>query len=319
VGRFYERLPGDVWVSQTATSDPFHSTSFLPKGDAETLDRLDGVRAVVPVYARHIAFTEGGREYDVFALALAIPSSAGPNPYVPAEGTIDVDRLLADQAGVRVGESLTVLGRRLVVARIHSGGTSIFQTAFLNAGDAGLLFGTADFVNFFLLDLDAGVTPASVSAAVTRALPQTETHTAEQFAASFANRVNAGFLSVVGVLVTIGFVVGGAVIALTTYTATVERAREFGVLKAIGASAAFLYRIVVIQSLTVGILGSALGIAAAAVAADLVKREVPEFITVLRAPDAVGVFLAAVLMAIAASYVPARRINRVDPGMVFRP
>jgi putative ABC transport system permease protein len=238
---------------------------------------------------------------------------------VPAEGTIDVDRLLADQAGVRVGESLTVLGRRLVVARIHSGGTSIFQTAFLNAGDAGLLFGTADFVNFFLLDLDAGVTPASVSAAVTRALPQTETHTAEQFAASFANRVNAGFLSVVGVLVTIGFVVGGAVIALTTYTATVERAREFGVLKAIGASAAFLYRIVVIQSLTVGILGSALGIAAAAVAADLVKREVPEFITVLRAPDAVGVFLAAVLMAIAASYVPARRINRVDPGMVFRP
>ena len=119
--------------------------------------------------------------------------------------------------------------------------------------------------------------------------------------------------------VEIGFVVGGAVVALTTYTATVERAREFGVLKAVGASAGFLYRIVVHQSLIVGVLGSLLGIAAAAAGARLIKREVPEFITVLRLTDVIGVFVVALLMAVAASFVPVQRINRIDPAVVFRP
>jgi len=72
VGRFYEQLPGDVWVAQPGTSDPFHSTSFLPLADAQRLATVKGVRTVIPVYARHIAFGERGHELDVFAMALAV-------------------------------------------------------------------------------------------------------------------------------------------------------------------------------------------------------------------------------------------------------
>jgi len=320
VGRFYEQLPGDVWVAQPGTSDPFHSTSFLPLADAQRLASVTGVRTVIPVYARHIAFSRRGHELDVFAMALALPRAARTRAraYVPLAGTIGIDRVLASQAHVGVGDSLRVLGRPLVVASIHSGGNSIFQTAFLNASDARALFGIDHLVNFLLVDVAPGAQVPSVAAALRRALPGTETHTSEQFATSFANRVNAGFLAVVGVLVAIGFVVGGAVIALTTYTATVERAREFGVLKAIGASGAFLYRVVVRQSLIVGALGAATGIAASVAATRLIRSGVPEFIAVLRPLDAAGVFVVAILMAIAASYVPVRRINRIDPAEVFR-
>ncbi|MGZ4388343.1 MAG: ABC transporter permease, partial [Gaiellaceae bacterium] len=153
---------------------------------------------------------------------------------------------------------------------------------------------------------------------IVRTIPGVETHTADEFATSFANRVNSGFLAVVGVLVAIGFVVGGAVIALTTYTATVERAREYGVLKAIGASASFLYRVVVRQSLIVGLGGSLVGIAAAAASASLIRRGVPEFITVLRWQDVAGVFAVALVTAVGAAWVPARRIDRIDPAEVFR-
>jgi len=321
VGRFYELLPGEVWISQTGTSDPFHSTSFLPLADARRAAAIDGVRYVIPVYARHIAFVHEGRELDVFAMALASPSSAGPkaNAYTPPRGAIDIDRVLADQASVQVGDRLAVLGRMLRVIRIHSGGNSIFQTAFLNAADARALFGIKGLVNFLLLDLKSGADPATVSASVVQSLPGTEGHTAEQFATSFSNRVNSGFLAVVGVLVGIGFVVGGAVIALTTYTAIVERSREFGVLKAIGASGRFLYRVVLEQSLIVGVLGSAVGIAAAVLVTRLIRNAVPEFITILRPTDMAGVFLAAVVMAILASYVPVHRIERIDPAEVFRP
>lgn len=320
VGRFYEELPGDIWVAQPGTSDPFHSTSFLPLGDASRVAQVKGVRAVTPVYARHISFGASGHELDVFAMAFDAPPTlhAGARPYLPAAGTIDIDRVLAAQAHVGVGDTLLVLGRPLTVVSIHSGGNSIFQTAFLNATDAKALFGIDRLTNFLLVDLAPGAQVQPVAAAMRHALPGTETHTSEQFATSFADRVNAGFLAVVGVLVGIGFVVGGAVIALTTYTATVERAREFGVLKAIGASGAFLYRIVVGQSLMVGGLGAAAGIAASVAATRAIRSGVPEFITVLRPLDAAGVFVVAIVMAIVASYVPARRIDRIDPAEVFR-
>ena len=311
VGSLYQEMPGQIWVSQPGTSDPFHSTSFLPLADVRALDAVPGVRAAIPVYTRHIAFGERGHELDVFAMALAVPASLGSTASadVPPPGSIDVDRVLAGNAGVGVGDRLVVLGRSLVVARIHRGGNSIFQTAFLNAADAKALFGIDGLVNFALLDLRAGADLVRVQAAVTAALPGTETHTAEEFATSFADRVNAGFLAVVG----------GAVIALTTYTATVEKAREFGVLKAVGASGRFLYRVVVDQSLIVGSLGSALGIVAAVAAARLIKAQVPEFITVLRWTDAAVVFAGALATAVLASYVPVRRIERIDPAEVFRP
>ncbi|HJX48194.1 MAG TPA: FtsX-like permease family protein [Gaiellaceae bacterium] len=320
VGRFYEQLPGDVWVAQPGTSDPFHSTSFLPLADAQHLATVKGVRTVIPVYARHIAFGERGHELDVFAMALAVqrPGRGRVRAYEPLAGTIAIDRVLASQAHVGVGDPLRVLGRSLIVASIHSGGNSIFQTAFLNAADAKALFGIDDLVNFLLVGVAPGAQVPTVSAALRQALPGTETHTSEQFATSFADRVNAGFLAVVGVLVAIGFVVGGAVIALTTYTATVERAREFGVLKAIGASGSFLYKVVVRQSLIVGVVGATVGIGASIAATRLIRNGVPEFIAVLRPLDAAGVFVVAILMAIAASYVPVRRINRIDPAEVFR-
>jgi putative ABC transport system permease protein len=320
VGRFYEQLPGDVWVAQPGTSDPFHSTSFLPLADAQRLAKVQGVRTVIPVYTRHIAFGEPGHELDVFAMAFAVPQTLGARTraYEPHVGTIDIDRVLASHAHVGVGDSLQVLGRSLVVTSIHSGGNSIFETAFLNAADARSLFGIDRLTNFLVVDVASGASVPTVAAALRSALPGTETHTSEQFATSFADRVNAGFLAVVGVLVAIGFVVGGAVIALTTYTATVERAREFGVLKAIGASGSFLYRVVVRQSLIVGVLGAAIGIAGSVAATRLIRNSVPEFIAVLRPLDAAGVFAVAILMAIAASYVPVRRINRIDPAEVFR-
>lgn len=315
VGAVYSNLPGSLWVSQPGTSDPYHSTSFLPATDAKVLARVPGVRAALPVYTRHIAFGRKGHELDVFAIALAT-SERGVTPPV---GTIDVDRVLSARLHVHVGGTIDVLGRRLVVSHVHTGGNSIFQTAYLNAVDARRLFAIDGLTNFFLLQLAPDASTAAVASAVAARLPGTETHTEHEFVTSFAGEVNAGFLAVVGVLVGIGVVVGGAVIALTTYTATLEKAREYGVLKAIGAPAGYLYRIVLEQSLIVGVLGSTVGITASVVATRTIEGRVPEFITDLRLADAALVFGGALATAIAASYVPVRRIERIDPAEVFRP
>lgn len=322
-GSVYTKLPGEIWIAQAGTVDPFHSTSLLVAGRAPVLGRVPGVVAVLPVFARHLAFPlPGGGRADAYAMALSVPSGLRLSPeaasYFPAPGHVVIDRVLAREAGVQEGDRLDVLGRSLVVDRLTSGGNAVVQFAFLNPVDGEALLGEPGRVSYYALAARTGADLATVGRAAVAVVRGSEAHTSVEFATAFSRLVSSGFLSVVAVLVGIGFVVGGAVIALTTYTATVEKAGDFGVLKAVGASDSFVYRIVVWQSLLVGIAGSLLGIAASAVVAGLITRWVPEFVTDLRMADVLGVFGAAVLMSIAASFVPVQRLNRIDPAMVFR-
>jgi putative ABC transport system permease protein len=323
-GSIYRELPGEVWVSQAGTSDPYHSTSLLPEGRAALLARVPGVAAVVPVYSRHLAFPtgRGNTTVDAYVMAFAIPAGAkvpaALRPYLPAPGHAVIGRGLARDAGVAAGGTLLVLGRRLVVDRLLDEGNKIVQFAFLNPSDGKPLLGEPGRVSYFALETKPRTDVSAVARGAVAVVPGAEAHTREEFARAFSRLVTSGFLSVVGVLVAIGFVVGGAVIALTTYTATVEKARDYGVLKALGASESFIYRIVVWQSLLVGLAGSLLGIVAAGLTANVAARWVPEFVTDLRLLDTLGVFGAAILMSIVAAFVPVHRLNRIDPAIVFR-
>lgn len=321
-GGLFEEIPGDVWLAQAGSNDPLRTTSYLPADELQTIAGLPGVRTVVPVYARRIALSPGGTERSVYFLALdtrsvgAWPATA--RRFVPPPGTIVVDSVFASEAGVGVGDTIEVLGRPLRIERIDPGGNPILEVGFMNAEDARVLLALDGYVSFFLIAVDPGADVSAVSREATAAVPGSEAHTAADFSKATRDLVSQGFLPVVGALVAIGFVVGGAVIALTIYTATIEKAHDFGVLKAIGADDGFLYRIVVQQSLTIGAAGTALGILASALAATLIRQRVPEFVTDLRALDAVAVFVIALLVSTVAALVPARRISRIDPAMVFR-
>lgn len=146
VGALYSEFPGEVWVTERATPDPFHSNSLLSTDLGATLNGVPDVDAVIPVYARHVAFRSTRYDLNVFTLALDVRSGVNIDPdrrarFLPPAGQIVVDRVLADAAGVSVGEELELLGRPLVVSRITSGGNRIFETAFVNAADARSLFG----------------------------------------------------------------------------------------------------------------------------------------------------------------------------------
>jgi putative ABC transport system permease protein len=321
-GGLFEKLPGDVWLAQAGTDDPLRTTSFLPADRLDTLTALPGVRMVVPVYARRIAVRPGDSELNVYLLALDAPPRAAASPaaqrFLPRRGAIVVDSVFAGEAGLRVGDRLDVLGRSLVVERIEPGGNPIFEIAFMNGDDGRELLALDGYVSYYLITVDPGADAGAVARGATAAVPGSEARTAADFANATRDLVSQGFLPVVGALVAIGFAIGGAVIALTIYTATIEKARDFGVLKAIGADDSFLYRIVLQQSVGVGAAGAALGVALSSLAATLIRRDVPEFVTDLQPLDAAAVFAIAVVLAAAAAIVPVRRISRIDPAMVFR-
>jgi putative ABC transport system permease protein len=321
-GGVFRDLPGDLWVAQAGTRDPFRSSSALPAGLEDELAGIPGVAAATPVLARRIAFGEG-RDLDAFFVAFGSGADAsspapGAAAFAPPPGGVVLESSVARDAGVRAGDELEVLGRTLRVERVRPGGNPLFGVAFLNARDAREILGLDDDVGFYLLTLVPGADAAGVAAAAAAAVPGAQVSTSAQFAQSTADLVRKGFLPVVGVLVALGVVIGGAVTALTTYTATVERSRDYGVLKAIGATRWFVARVVIQQSLIVTSLGAVLGLAATLAAVALIERRVPEFITELRALDVALVLAATFAVSLLAAYLPVRRINAIDPAVVFR-
>lgn len=322
-GEVFEQLPGELWVVQQGTSDPFHSVSLVEPADIEGVAGIDGVQTVVPVLSRQMNFAPRGDQMSVRLMALdfgGFPASPDlQERFLPASGQIIIDETLSRKTGLDEGDEFAIGAVDLTVARVGPrGGDVLSQFAFVSFEDARAIFGVADVVNYGMVVLDEGAQRGAVKAAIADGYPNLQVYTAKEFAESVRKEIDESFIPIILILVIIGFVVGTAVVGLTIYTATIERTREFGVMKAVGASAGFLYRIVLAQAAMLTGGGFAFGVLGAMAVARLASEAVPEFATEFRVQDVVGVLAVAGVMAMLASFVPVRRVNGIDPAIVFR-
>ena len=123
---------------------------------------------------------------------------------------------------------------------------------------------------------------------------------------------------IIGLIVGLAFIVGIAVTSLTIYTATVEKTREFGIMKAVGFNNLDLYKLVIIQSTITGIIGFVFGVALTLLLSRFIDRVAAQFIVYVRPIDILFVLLCTIAMAAAAAVVPARRVGSVDPAVAFK-
>jgi putative ABC transport system permease protein len=142
--------------------------------------------------------------------------------------------------------------------------------------------------------------------------------TPEDFADETRSRILGNILPILIVVLVVAFIVGLSVAGLTIYTATVEKSREYGILKAEGFTNTFLYRVVFEQSLITGILGFLVGAGMTLLVAPFAQDSVPQFVVFVRWQDILGIAGITLLMALAAAYIPIRRIASIDPVTVSR-
>lgn len=325
LGSFVSKVPADVWVVQYGSTDWFHSTSLLPAELAPRLAAVDGVGRVVPVLGRRAKVDLGGEAAGVFLFS-ADDSLFGPGGIAvekggpaPGPGEVIVDSVLSKKYGVKIGDRFPVGSRALTVAGVFRGGNATAALfVLLTPEDAASIFGKPGIVNYFLATVEAGQDLEAVAQAVRQAAPEVSAFSRQRFVENNQREVTSIFLPIVAVLLFVAFVVGTSVIGLTIYTATVEKAREYGVLKAIGADPGFLYRTIWTQSAAVAALGFGAGLAGTVGLNAAASQLVPEFVTLLRWADALWVLGATLAMGLLAAYLPMRRVAALDPAQVFR-
>jgi putative ABC transport system permease protein len=121
-----------------------------------------------------------------------------------------------------------------------------------------------------------------------------------------------------GITVFLGFVVGVAVAGQTFYLFTVENLRQFGALKAMGASNARLVGMILLQALAVGAVGYGLGMGLTALFFEWTKNVVHLQGFFLPWQVMAGTAAAVLLIVVLASLLSARRVLVLEPAAAFR-
>ncbi|HEV8573376.1 MAG TPA: FtsX-like permease family protein [Dehalococcoidia bacterium] len=319
---FVRRLPGDVWIVQQGTTDLVFSNSNLPANSTAALRDTEGVHQVYALNGRLMAFEHEGREVRTYVMALHYLGGSGAAlgaEFVPPYNQIILDNTFAKQAGLSEGELLKFGEKTFKVADVRSlGNVLVTQFAFIPPDAFRELFEVAGAVNYFLIVLDDGADPATVMPELAQQVPGSTVYTTEAFAARASEKSTGDFLPIIRVILAISFIVGLAVLSLVIYSATIERAREYAIMKVIGASPAGLYRIVLSQSIFIAVVGFGGGVGLAFLFNEVAGDLVPQFITYIRGKDIAMIFGVTLVMSIIASFMPINRVARVEPATVFR-
>lgn len=318
IGEYIRTVPADYWITQTGATDMFHTPSVLP------LTGVDGVATAKPFSGRRVAFAHNGKDINLYVIAddtqngVGAPAQVVEGKSVPGKGEIIIDRVVGRSQDIRIGDTIPVAGRELKVAGYSEGGYILsFSFAFATKDDAEAILQLPGATNFFLVTVKSGADPAAVASRI-EADPAVDAIAKDRFVENNTNIVRDTFLPIILVLLLIGIAVGMTVIGLTIFTSTIEKAREYGVLKAIGVSNRQLYTVVIEQAVTAAVLGYLVGAVLALVVSAAAGSYVPEFITEIRWLDAAWVLAVTLAMAVVASLLPVRRLSRIDPAEVFR-
>ena len=331
VGEYVETVPADLWVASESATDFIQAGSILPGNAGTLLDFLPEVDTVSPLIVRPVKLAKAGDDPDddfdiqlvgydpTIALGGPLEIVEGKSP--PGPGEVVIDKVTSDRFGVEIGDDLVHGTGALTVVGKAAGGDFVFtQVAFVTLETAAdfLALDPRDQRTFFLLTLKDPAEKEVLAARLEASAPGVAFFTAEEFADDTRQRILGNILPMLIVVLILAFIVGLAVAGLTIYTATVEKSREYGILKAEGFTNRFLYRVVFEQSLVTSILGLLLGAGATILVAPFAQDLVPQFVVLVRWQDVLGVSGATLLMALIAAFIPIRRLAGIDPVTVFK-
>jgi putative ABC transport system permease protein len=243
---------------------------------------------------------------------------------VKLEDGVLVDDLYKQKLGVQqIGDRVEIGDHRARVVGfthgIRSFTTSPFvYTSFKNALNYTRPTARADQLTYVLVKVAPGFSPATVKQNLRSRLTDVDVYTSDEF--SRRTRFYWMFTTGAGLAVLtaalMGFIVGIAVVAQTIYAATMDHIREYGTLKAMGATNSYLYRVLIEQAVWSAVLGYGLAL----LIAHFIVQGSEQGGAVILMPLAmkVGMFFLAILMCVTAAMVSINKVTRLDPAMVFK-
>jgi putative ABC transport system permease protein len=319
----------ELWITA------YGAKSFEEAGNLDGSERfialsVPGVASVEPLVA---AFNEwrkpGGGAQLTVVVGTDMPKG-GLSPWNVVEGDataifqpdgVAVDRTYLDELGIGgLGDTAQIDAFRVKVTALTEGIRS-FTTApyvFMPVSRARAVMGMSDTqTTFLLVKLEPGADVATVQNALAARLPGVEVLTTDTFRdrslAHWLFSTGAGVALIGGAL--LGLLVGTVIVAQTLYSSTKDHLNEFATLRALGSSAGYIHRVILLQAALSAAIGYALGMTIAMI---IIYFSQNTALPIIMTPGLAAALLALTVFMCAISALAAiMKVTRIDPAMVF--
>jgi putative ABC transport system permease protein len=174
-----------------------------------------------------------------------------------------------------------------------------------------------DQATFLLVKLDDPLTTEAVRTEIKTRLANVDVLTQAEFRDRSLDHwlfgTGAGVALIGGAI--LGILVGTVIVAQTLYSSTKDHLREFATLRALGSSAGYIHRVILMQAALSAVLGYILGMAIAMVVVHFSEQTA---LPILMTPElAIGLFVLTVAMCAISAVSAIVKVTKLDPAMVF--
>jgi putative ABC transport system permease protein len=231
---------------------------------ADVLRRMPHVKVVSPVVWM-IAASGGLEVIDGIDLA-SFEALSGPFTYLQGgrfQGSNDVlvDDFIARQRHVKVGDTMDILNHPFRVCGVVENGRGARK--FVPMATMQDLIGAQDKASVFYLKLDDTANAEAVVAEIKnqQGMETYSVRSMDEYLSMMTPSHLPGFRPFIGIVIGVSLIIGFLVIFQAMYAAVMERTREIGILKSIGASKGYIVNVILRETILLALAGIAVGIA----------------------------------------------------------
>jgi putative ABC transport system permease protein len=228
------------------------------------LQPINGITAVTGVNLDEFTKMSGGFEY----------LEGGP---FREPGDILIDDYFAAEKKVHAGGTVSVLNHKWTVRGIFAHGK--LARIVLPMRVVQELSANTNKVSLIYLKLDNPANTKAVIDSLQAQLPTSPIYSMAEYLSYFSADRLPYFNSFLNVVVGIAVVIGFAVVCLSMYMAVLQRTREIGILKSLGASRAYILGLIVAEAVVMGVCGTVAGIGLSFCSRWLIQELVPASLT----------------------------------------
>ncbi len=323
---------GQLIVTQAGVANFLAVRSSLPQLTRQQVESVAGVANAHPVTGFWVIYGPARNKFPL--LLLVHDTLGGPTGIIDGESIrtardVVIDIGLSERFGLRPGDPLIISDFEFRISGITSGSSALFSTfAFVSYDGMIDLFleseiapdiSTFPLLSFLLVETRAGSNVADVARGIEENVPVADVHTPVALAASDVALGKELFGPIMGLLISLSYVIGMLVIGLVVYADVNARQRTLAIMKALGFRMPRIVAGVLAQMSMLILVAFPVGLLLAMAAAGGIESAMPVYrVYVLEPGGLVNTIAGLILMVLIGGLLPLRVIARTEPLVAFQ-
>lgn len=244
----------DLIAVQSKVTNFVATRSVIPQSVREKVESTSGVSAVHPLTTFPVIYKKSGTQTPVYLIVF--DTAGGPATLTQGSAKdigqyIVIDKALAKKYELNIGDVFRISDFDFEISGISRESAFMMPFAFINYDglidlfmDAEMMPDSSTFplLSFMLIDVEKTDSIFRVRDALEETIPDIDVFTPEALAANDKKLGEAFYKPILGLLISVGFLLGLLLISLLMFTAVQRSQRDFAIMLALGFNTRALMR-----------------------------------------------------------------------------